>query len=70
MKRLTQILMWLYPATWRNRYEVEFEALLEDVEPNWRTMMDISKGGAVAIQLRTLLSRSALAFIALTGLVY
>jgi len=55
----------LYPSTWRNRYEAEFAALLEDVDPSWRTSLDILKG-AIAMQLRT---ASFGRIVALTGLV-
>ncbi len=41
MSRSMKFLTRLYPAAWRKRYEVEFDALLEDVEPGWRALFDI-----------------------------
>jgi hypothetical protein len=52
MKRFIQFVVRLYPASWRNRYGVEFAALLEDVNPGWRTSLDILKG-ALEMQMRT-----------------
>jgi capsular polysaccharide biosynthesis protein len=57
----------LYPASWRNRYEAEFNALLENVDPSWRTSLDILKG-AVAMQLRTFSFRKLIAAACLSGL--
>ena len=47
MKRITQMLVRLYPRSWRGRYEDEFTALLEDVPPNWRNSIDLLKGAIV-----------------------
>ena len=33
MRTLIRWAVRLYPATWRNRYAVEFEALLDDISP-------------------------------------
>ena len=51
MRRLTRFLTRLYPAAWRKRYEAELDALLEDVKPGWRPLLDILRG-AVVMQLR------------------
>jgi hypothetical protein len=64
MSRLVKLLVRLYPFSWRNRYEAEFEALLEDVPPTWRGSVDILKE-AVAMQLRRM---SVVAFGGLAGL--
>ena len=34
----------LYPARWRRRYGAEFDALLEDATPTWRTVIDVGWG--------------------------
>ena len=68
MKRLTKFFARLYPATWRNRYEAEFAALLEDVRPGWRTSLDILKG-AVGMQLRTARFGKIVPITGLIGLV-
>jgi len=52
MKRLTKLFARLYPASWRERYADEFDALLEEVNPGWRTSLDILKG-AVGMQVKT-----------------
>lgn len=52
MKRTLKRLILLYPKTWRNRYKNEFEALLDEVPPIWRTLFDVF-GGAMKMQLRT-----------------
>jgi len=31
----------LYPATWRNRYGAEFEALLDDISPSLGDVFDV-----------------------------
>jgi len=45
MKRLLRLAARLYPAAWRNRYGVEFQALLDDNTPRWRDLADILIGG-------------------------
>jgi hypothetical protein len=50
MRRWTQMLGRLYPRAWRERYGEEFDALLEDVEPNWKQFCDVL-GGAVKMQM-------------------
>ena len=49
MRGLIRFLSRLYPTAWRERYGAEFAALLEDVEPDWRTPLDIVKG---ALEMR------------------
>jgi hypothetical protein len=41
----------LYPRRWRERYGVEFDALLDDVRPGWRELANVLKG-ALAMQVR------------------
>ena len=40
----------LYPAAWRARYGAEFEALMEDVAPQWRDVWNVA-GGAMEMQM-------------------
>jgi hypothetical protein len=41
----------LYPRRWRDRYGAEFEALLDDLKPGWRELIDVTKG-ALVMRLR------------------
>jgi len=41
MKRLLRLAARAYPAAWRVRYGVEFEALLDEVKPRWRDIVDV-----------------------------
>ena len=36
-----------YPDAWRRRYGVEFHALLEDVDPGWRELLDVLRGAII-----------------------
>ena len=52
---MTTLVRWaarLYPAAWRERYALEFEALLEDVGPGGRDLWDLLRG-ALLMHLRT-----------------
>jgi hypothetical protein len=49
MRRVTQFLIRLYPANWRERYGEEFEALLEDSPDTFSGIFDLVKG---AIKMR------------------
>jgi hypothetical protein len=50
MKNLARYLIRLYPATWRERYGEEFEALLDDSASGWPVIFDLLKG-AIRMQL-------------------
>ncbi len=52
MKRLIRFVAGLYPRSWQERYGAEFAALLEDVNPDWRTSLDILKS-ALEMQMKT-----------------
>ena len=52
MRRWIVLLAKCYPRTWRERYGVEFDALMEDVEPDWREFADVL-GGAVKLQMQS-----------------
>jgi hypothetical protein len=51
MKCLIRLASALYPSSWRRRYGPEFEALLDEVKPGLRQLIDVLKG-AIAMQLR------------------
>ena len=51
MKRWMRCAAWLYPVSWRKRYAVEFDALLEDAEPRWSDLWDIVQG-ALTMQMK------------------
>jgi uncharacterized protein involved in exopolysaccharide biosynthesis len=61
MKRLLQWLVWMYPRSWRERYEKEFRTLLDATEPSWEDTLDLAKG-AIDMQFRTGLLLNTLAF--------
>ncbi len=50
MRNLIRFAAWLYPRRWRERYGVEFDALLEDVRPGWREFASVLKG-ALGMQI-------------------
>jgi hypothetical protein len=67
MNRWMKLFARLYPASWRNRYEGEFTALIEHVNPSWRTSLDILRG-ALAMQLRMFTFGKIVAVTGLAGL--
>ncbi|MEO8369306.1 MAG: hypothetical protein ABI806_08905 [Candidatus Solibacter sp.] len=50
MRRGIRLLAKCYPRAWRERYGVEFDALMEDVEPDLQEFTNVL-GGAVKLQL-------------------
>src|SRR5258708_15424416 len=50
MKKAIRLLISLYPKSWRTRYQNEFDALLDDVSPTWRTFFDVF-GGALKMRM-------------------
>jgi len=44
MKRWVRRASYLYPASWRSRYAMEFEAMLDEIEIGWKDFFDILKG--------------------------
>ena len=52
MRKALNALILLYPKTWRERYQKEFCALLDDVPPTWRTLFD-GFGGAMKMQMES-----------------
>jgi hypothetical protein len=49
MRRWIAIAAKLYPRRWRERYGAEFDALMEDVDADWRELANVL-GGAVKMQ--------------------
>lgn len=68
MKNAIKRLISLYPKAWRNRYENEFHALLDDVSPSWDTFFNVL-GGAMKMQFKTGRSWKIIAACALAGVI-
>lgn len=45
MNRLLHLAARLYPGAWRDRYGVEFQALLDEMKPGWWDIGDVLRGG-------------------------
>jgi hypothetical protein len=67
MKRTLRRLVWLYPSAWRERYGDEFEALLDEIKPTWRTLFDVL-GGATKMQFKMGSAWRAVAACGVVGL--
>lgn len=52
MKRAMKLLARMYPLSWRERYGVEFDALLDDAKPSAWDAVDLLSG-ALKMQLKT-----------------
>jgi hypothetical protein len=61
MKPWIDVAMQIYPASWRNRYGIEFRTLLDDVNPGWREFLDVVIG---ALKMRMTNAPSYLKFAA------
>lgn len=68
MRCVARFFVRLYPASWRERYGEEFEALIEDSPPGWRATFDVVKG-AVRMRLQTPAFPKLAAILSLLGLV-
>ncbi|MDR3674109.1 MAG: hypothetical protein P4N24_01375 [Acidobacteriota bacterium] len=73
MRKIIHFAVRLYPAPWRERYGPEFDALLEDINPEFRDLLNIVKG-ALLMQLKLsniplMATAFALLGILVTGLV-
>jgi hypothetical protein len=62
MKFLLRLAVGVYPRAWRARYEVEFQALLDETQPGWRNIVDVLIGG---LQMRLRYSHPGLIVAAL-----
>ena len=47
MKPLLHLLVCAYPRRWRERYGAELHALIDDLSPGWREVVDVVTGGIV-----------------------
>jgi hypothetical protein len=47
MRTLMRAAAQLYPRRWREQYGREFDALLEDVDPGWREVLNIASGAVI-----------------------
>ena len=65
MKTLLRLAARSYPAAWRDRYGVEFQALLDETKPRWRDIVDVLNGG---LQMRLRRAHPAL-LVAVFGIV-
>jgi len=45
MRPAIRFIAQLYPPNWRDRYGREFNALLDDVNPSWRDLLDVLRRG-------------------------
>jgi capsular polysaccharide biosynthesis protein len=68
MKRALWLLARLYPVAWRRRYGIEFDALLEDVPPNLRTLLNVLEG-AFKMQLQTWTDMKVVAALGVAGII-
>jgi capsular polysaccharide biosynthesis protein len=68
MKRALWLLARLYPVAWRKRYGMEFDALLEDVPHNLRTLLDVFEG-AFKMQLKSWSGVRLVAALGVAGII-
>jgi hypothetical protein len=68
MNRWVRFATKFYPTTWRQRYETEFDALLEDSHSGWKDVADVFCG-ALMMQISMRSFRSIAATGGLSGLV-
>jgi capsular polysaccharide biosynthesis protein len=68
MKKATRLLISLYPKSWRTRYQNEFDTLLDDVSPTWRTFFDVF-GGALKMQMKMWSAWKTIAAFAMVGVI-
>jgi hypothetical protein len=58
----------LYPRRWRARYGAELHALIDDVAPEWREVLDLVCGGLL-MRIRTANPAAMAAILGMTGAV-
>jgi hypothetical protein len=61
MRKVLHWLVRLYPQAWRERYEAEFHAMLDELAPRWKDVLDVFRE-AVTMQITRGLTFQALAF--------
>lgn len=67
MRRWIALAAKLYPRSWRERYGVEFDALMEDVEPDWRELADVLGGALMTRMTNELRSLKLVVTMAVAG---
>jgi hypothetical protein len=68
MKKLLRLAARLYPGAWRDRYGVEFQALLDEINPGWLDIVDVLNGG-LQMHLRRLHPAVVTAAVGIAGAV-
>jgi uncharacterized protein involved in exopolysaccharide biosynthesis len=68
MKRSVKLASRFYPAAWRKRYATEFEAMLDQVDADWKDVFDILKG-ALTMQFSSWNFKTILLTFGLAGAV-
>jgi len=66
---MRQLIRWtarLYPAPWRERYGEELDALVEDIQPQWKDLFNVLLG-ALRMQMTTWNSLKIVSAVALAG---
>jgi LPS O-antigen subunit length determinant protein (WzzB/FepE family) len=66
---MRQLIRWttrLYPAPWRDRYGAELDALVEDIQPQWKDLFNVLLG-ALRMQMTTWNSMKLVSAVALAG---
>jgi hypothetical protein len=66
MKRWVRLASYFYPGSWRRRYAMEFDALLDQVDIGWKDVFDILKG-ALTMQFASWNLKSIALAFAVTG---
>lgn len=67
MGRMTRWVARLYPRWWRERYGEEFAALLDDANPDAKSVFDVAKG-ALIMQMSTISAKRLILFCSIAGL--
>ena len=66
MMRLLRLAARAFPGAWRDRYGVEFQALLDETTPGWRDVVDVLNGG-VQMRLRRAPATLVIAVLGIAG---
>src|SRR5580658_3239863 len=66
MKHWVRLASCFYPAWWRRRYAVEFDALLDEVDTGWRDVFDTLRG-ALTMQFTSWNLKTVLLASGVTG---
>src|SRR5580658_885211 len=68
MKHWVRLASHFYPASWRRRYATEFDAMLDQVDADWKDFFDILKG-ALTMQFTSWNLKSIVLTFAVIGVV-